>query len=95
MNSIKDSTGRELLKEKIISGIQYADLNSESLPAARSGYSGGMVSIPLSILKRRIEKGETLNADIQFTTVDGAATSFTLGEVQEPKRDIQLSMSYT
>lgn len=54
-----------------------------------------MLSIPLSNLKRRIEVGEILTTDIQFITVDGASTYFSLGEVEEPKRDIQLRMSYT
>lgn len=95
VNSIKDGIGRELLKEKFISGVEYTELDSESTPAAREGYSGGMLSIPLSNLKRRIEVGEILTTDIQFITIDGAATYFSLGEVEEPKRDIQLRMSYT
>lgn len=95
VNSIKDASGRELVKKPFTTRIEYATLDSGTLPEARTGYTGGKINIPLGNLKRRIEVAEVLSGDIEFKTVDGAITKMELGEVQEPHRDIELSMSYT
>lgn len=90
-----DAQGRELLKKALNLPVEFADLDAQSIPASRTGYASGKIELPVGSLKRRVEQGENLTTDIQFVTIDGASTSFTLGQVQEPYRDIHLSMTYS
>ena len=95
VNSIKDSQGRELLKKSFTTGVQVANLTNQTTPTPRTGYSAGMVVIPIGKLKRKINSSEVITTDIRFTTADGAPTVFSGGTVIEPTRNIGMNITYT
>lgn len=83
-----------MIKKPFSTAINYVELSASTVPIARQGYSGGKILIPIESLKRRIAEGEMLTYDIQLITLDGAITSFSLGAVVEPHREIALNMAY-
>lgn len=95
VDSIKDASGRELLRKAYTAGLQVANLNANTTPTPRSGYSAGQITIGVERLKRKIVSGQALTIGIRFITEDGAATAFSSGTVIEPRRDIGVDVSYS
>ena len=95
INSIKDSSGRELLTKSFNGTLERAYLTNNTTPQPRTGYEPGLVKIPLSRLKRSVAASETLTTDIRFITGDGAETRFSVGTVTDPRRDIDVTTAYT
>lgn len=95
VNSIKDSSGRELLKKSFTAALGVATLTSQTIPTPRTGYTAGKIEIGMKRLKRKIAAGEALNLNIAFTTCDGTATSFTSGTVIEPTASLPITTNRT
>ena len=95
VNSIIDSSGRELLRKPYTIGIQRTVLNSETTPQPRTGYTAGLVKIDIARLKRKVTKDEALTLKVSFVTVDGAKTGFASGTVIQPRRNINVSVNHT
>ena len=93
--SVKDSDGRQLLKKSFTTKLQAVKLAANTIPAARSGYKGGQVTIPLSYLKRKIEDGENLTCTINAVTGDGASTKLVFSEIVDLTATIPLTMTRT
>lgn len=95
VNSIKDSSGRELLNKAYTATLERAYLTENTTPQPRTGYQPGLVNVPIGRLKRSVAAGEQLITDIRFITGDGAETRFSTGAVIDPRRDIDVTTSYS
>lgn len=96
VDSVMDSAGRELLRKPFYATVEVAHLSANTTPTPRTGYQPGLVNIPLSALKRKVTAGESLSASkIYFRTDQDALTRFSLGNVLDPRRDIDMSITPT
>ena len=93
INSIIDADGRELLRKPYYSPLEVATLTENTTPTPRSGYSAGMLTIPLSRLKRAIQAAETLTTDIRLLTDLEVPTKLNVRTVIDPRRDVPVTLS--
>lgn len=78
VTSVKDASGRELLKSAFVKAPQYDSYRSDQTPCRkRSGYAPGTSTIPLTSLKRAVQPNETLTYTAWLETGDGAKTYLT------------------
>lgn len=91
IDSIKDSTGRQLLKNKITRALSKdSNRTSTSKPALRSGYTPGEFEVKASELKRAVEYGEKLTLSVYYKTKDGAKTYLSCTTVSNEDTSINL-----
>ena len=95
VRSVKDAQGRELLKGSYNGTIEAGYLSQNTQPTPRQGYTGGMIKVPLSRLKRRINANEALTTEIYFETAEGAKTRLANGTVIDPHRDVPMVCNTT
>jgi hypothetical protein len=92
VNSIKDADGRELLRKPYYSPLEVAKLTENTTPKPRSGYSAGMLTIPLSRLKRAISATDTLTAEVKLLTDLEVPTMLWMRNVIDPRRDVPVTL---
>lgn len=89
VDSIKDSDGRQLLRNKITRALSKdSNRTASSKPSLRSGYVPGEFEVKVGELKRAVEYGETLDVTAYFQTKDGAKTYISCSKVSSEDTSI-------